>query len=72
MGRGVFRHVAMLWLSAFRLYSPSSREELKDRHMNSPYHRRPYQLTQNDSQDASAEQRYTPFPQSGLVVACLI
>ncbi|XP_056454011.1 enhancer of mRNA-decapping protein 4-like isoform X3 [Gadus chalcogrammus] len=33
-----------------------SREELKDRHMNSPYHRRPYQLTQNDSQDASAEQ----------------
>uniref|UniRef100_A0A8C4YXB0 Enhancer of mRNA-decapping protein 4 n=1 Tax=Gadus morhua TaxID=8049 RepID=A0A8C4YXB0_GADMO len=30
--------------------------ELKDRHMNSPYHRRPYQLTQNDSQDASAEQ----------------
>ncbi|KAK0149334.1 Enhancer of mRNA-decapping protein 4 [Merluccius polli] len=33
-----------------------SRDELKDRHMNSPYHRRSYQLTQNDSQDASAEQ----------------
>uniref|UniRef100_A0A8C5A609 Enhancer of mRNA-decapping protein 4 n=1 Tax=Gadus morhua TaxID=8049 RepID=A0A8C5A609_GADMO len=55
-GPSINRHVAMLWLSAFRLYSPSSREELKDRHMNSPYHRRPYQLTQNDSQDASAEQ----------------
>ena len=26
--------------------------------MSSPYHRRSYQLTQNDSQDASAEQRY--------------
>ncbi|KAM6946368.1 enhancer of mRNA-decapping protein 4 [Aplochiton taeniatus] len=33
-----------------------SREELKDRHMSSTYHRRSYQLTQNDSQDASAEQ----------------
>ncbi|KAJ3596303.1 hypothetical protein NHX12_002712 [Muraenolepis orangiensis] len=33
-----------------------ARDELKDRHMNSPYHRRSYQLTQNDSQDASAEQ----------------
>ncbi|XP_030622392.1 enhancer of mRNA-decapping protein 4 [Chanos chanos] len=33
-----------------------SREELKDRHMSSPYHRRTYHLAQNDSQDASAEQ----------------
>uniref|UniRef100_A0AAZ3R796 Enhancer of mRNA-decapping protein 4 n=1 Tax=Oncorhynchus tshawytscha TaxID=74940 RepID=A0AAZ3R796_ONCTS len=33
-----------------------SREEIKDRHMSSPYHRRTYHLTQNDSQDASAEQ----------------
>uniref|UniRef100_A0A8C7R7A4 Enhancer of mRNA-decapping protein 4 n=1 Tax=Oncorhynchus mykiss TaxID=8022 RepID=A0A8C7R7A4_ONCMY len=33
-----------------------SREEMKDRHMSSPYHRRTYHLTQNDSQDASAEQ----------------
>uniref|UniRef100_A0A673WL80 Enhancer of mRNA-decapping protein 4 n=1 Tax=Salmo trutta TaxID=8032 RepID=A0A673WL80_SALTR len=31
-------------------------EEIKDRHMSSPYHRRTYHLTQNDSQDASAEQ----------------
>uniref|UniRef100_A0A8C2JHX5 Enhancer of mRNA-decapping protein 4 n=1 Tax=Cyprinus carpio TaxID=7962 RepID=A0A8C2JHX5_CYPCA len=36
-----------------------SREEIKDRHISSPYHRRTYHLTQNDSQDASAEQRYT-------------
>uniref|UniRef100_A0A8C2JN19 Enhancer of mRNA-decapping protein 4 n=1 Tax=Cyprinus carpio TaxID=7962 RepID=A0A8C2JN19_CYPCA len=34
-------------------------EEIKDRHISSPYHRRTYHLTQNDSQDASAEQRYT-------------
>ena len=40
--------------------------------MNSPYHRRSYQLTQNDSQDASAEQRYFSFTQAGLVVACPI
>ncbi|XP_018559051.1 LOW QUALITY PROTEIN: enhancer of mRNA-decapping protein 4 [Lates calcarifer] len=33
-----------------------SREESKDRHMNSPYHRRSYHLTPNDSQDAGAEQ----------------
>ncbi|XP_028264072.1 enhancer of mRNA-decapping protein 4 isoform X2 [Parambassis ranga] len=33
-----------------------SREESKDRHLNSPYHRRSYHLTQNDSQDAAAEQ----------------
>ncbi|XP_063053515.1 enhancer of mRNA-decapping protein 4 isoform X3 [Engraulis encrasicolus] len=33
-----------------------SREDLKDRHISSPYHRRTYHLTQNDSQDASAEQ----------------
>lgn len=33
-----------------------SREEMKDRHISSPYHRRTYHLTQNDSQDASAEQ----------------
>uniref|UniRef100_A0A672MEP4 Enhancer of mRNA-decapping protein 4 n=2 Tax=Sinocyclocheilus grahami TaxID=75366 RepID=A0A672MEP4_SINGR len=33
-------------------------EEIKDRHISSPYHRRTYHLTQNDSQDASAEQRY--------------
>uniref|UniRef100_A0A674BQ91 Enhancer of mRNA-decapping protein 4 n=1 Tax=Salmo trutta TaxID=8032 RepID=A0A674BQ91_SALTR len=31
-------------------------EEMKDRHMSSPYHRRTYHVTQNDSQDASAEQ----------------
>uniref|UniRef100_A0A671PEP5 Enhancer of mRNA-decapping protein 4-like n=1 Tax=Sinocyclocheilus anshuiensis TaxID=1608454 RepID=A0A671PEP5_9TELE len=31
-------------------------EEIKDRHISSPYHRRTYHLTQNDSQDASAEQ----------------
>uniref|UniRef100_A0A8C7F2S7 Enhancer of mRNA-decapping protein 4 n=1 Tax=Oncorhynchus kisutch TaxID=8019 RepID=A0A8C7F2S7_ONCKI len=34
----------------------NSLEEMKDRHMSSPYHRRTYHLTQNDSQDASAEQ----------------
>lgn len=28
--------------------------------MSSPFHRRTYHLTQNDSQDASAEQRYAP------------
>ncbi|XP_052008788.1 enhancer of mRNA-decapping protein 4 isoform X2 [Xyrauchen texanus] len=33
-----------------------SREEIKDRHISSPYHRRTYHLNQNDSQDASAEQ----------------
>ncbi|XP_008284068.1 enhancer of mRNA-decapping protein 4 isoform X2 [Stegastes partitus] len=33
-----------------------SREEPKDRHLSSPYHRRSYHLTQNDSQDAGAEQ----------------
>ncbi|XP_026221079.1 enhancer of mRNA-decapping protein 4 isoform X1 [Anabas testudineus] len=33
-----------------------SRDESKDRHMSSPYHRRSYHLTQNDSQDAVAEQ----------------
>lgn len=33
-----------------------TREDLKERHMSSPYHRRTYHLTQNDSQDASAEQ----------------
>lgn len=33
-----------------------SRDELKERHVGSPYHRRSYHLTQNDSQDASAEQ----------------
>ncbi|KAF3854408.1 hypothetical protein F7725_022463 [Dissostichus mawsoni] len=33
-----------------------SREEAKDRHLNSPYHRRSYHLPQNDSQDAGAEQ----------------
>uniref|UniRef100_A0A4W4HA83 Enhancer of mRNA-decapping protein 4 n=1 Tax=Electrophorus electricus TaxID=8005 RepID=A0A4W4HA83_ELEEL len=31
-------------------------EDLKDRHLSPPYHRRTYHLTQNDSQDASAEQ----------------
>uniref|UniRef100_A0A7N6AXY4 Enhancer of mRNA-decapping protein 4 n=1 Tax=Anabas testudineus TaxID=64144 RepID=A0A7N6AXY4_ANATE len=31
-------------------------DESKDRHMSSPYHRRSYHLTQNDSQDAVAEQ----------------
>uniref|UniRef100_A0A671M715 Enhancer of mRNA-decapping protein 4 n=1 Tax=Sinocyclocheilus anshuiensis TaxID=1608454 RepID=A0A671M715_9TELE len=31
-------------------------EEIKDRYISSPYHRRTYHLTQNDSQDASAEQ----------------
>lgn len=33
-----------------------SREEPKDRHLSSPYHRRSYHLTQNDSQDPAAEQ----------------
>ncbi|XP_040893401.1 enhancer of mRNA-decapping protein 4 isoform X1 [Toxotes jaculatrix] len=33
-----------------------SREESKDRHLSSPYHRRSYHLTQNDNQDAAAEQ----------------
>lgn len=33
-----------------------SRDETKDRHLSSPYHRRSYHLTQNDSQDAAAEQ----------------
>ncbi|XP_068588037.1 enhancer of mRNA-decapping protein 4 [Cebidichthys violaceus] len=33
-----------------------SREEAKDRHLSSPYHRRSYHLTQNDNQDAGAEQ----------------
>lgn len=33
-----------------------SREEAKDRHLSSPYHRRSYHLTQNDSQDAGGEQ----------------
>ncbi|XP_042351769.1 enhancer of mRNA-decapping protein 4 [Plectropomus leopardus] len=33
-----------------------SREESNDRHLSSPYHRRSYHLTQNDSQDAGAEQ----------------
>ncbi|XP_044048820.1 enhancer of mRNA-decapping protein 4 isoform X2 [Siniperca chuatsi] len=34
----------------------SSREESKDRHLSSPYHRHSYHLTQNDSQDGGAEQ----------------
>ncbi|XP_062860187.1 enhancer of mRNA-decapping protein 4 [Trichomycterus rosablanca] len=33
-----------------------SRDDMKDMHMSSPFHRRNYHLTQNDSQDASAEQ----------------
>uniref|UniRef100_A0A669D575 Enhancer of mRNA-decapping protein 4 n=1 Tax=Oreochromis niloticus TaxID=8128 RepID=A0A669D575_ORENI len=33
-----------------------SREDSQDRHLSSPYHRRSYHLTQNDSQDAGAEQ----------------
>ncbi|XP_047452618.1 enhancer of mRNA-decapping protein 4 isoform X2 [Mugil cephalus] len=33
-----------------------SREESKERHLSSPYHRRSYHLTQNDSQDAGTEQ----------------
>uniref|UniRef100_A0A8C8HEW7 Enhancer of mRNA-decapping protein 4 n=1 Tax=Oncorhynchus tshawytscha TaxID=74940 RepID=A0A8C8HEW7_ONCTS len=44
------------WPAAQCLYLCISREEMKDRHMSSPYHRRTYHLTQNDSQDASAEQ----------------
>ncbi|KAK2918195.1 enhancer of mRNA-decapping protein 4 isoform X2 [Channa argus] len=32
-----------------------SREESKDRHMSSPYHRRSYHHTQNDNQDPGAE-----------------
>lgn len=35
----------------------SSREESNDRHLSSPYGRRSYHLTPNDSQDAGAEQR---------------
>lgn len=46
-------------ITLFWLFPSSSREEIKDRHISSPYHRRTYHLTQNDSQDASAEQRYT-------------
>uniref|UniRef100_A0A8C5H859 Enhancer of mRNA-decapping protein 4 n=1 Tax=Gouania willdenowi TaxID=441366 RepID=A0A8C5H859_GOUWI len=34
----------------------SSREESKDRHLSSPYHLHSYHLTQNNSQDAGAEQ----------------
>ncbi|XP_056273704.1 enhancer of mRNA-decapping protein 4 isoform X2 [Pseudoliparis swirei] len=34
-----------------------SRDESKDRHLGSPYHRRSYHLAHNDSQDAGAEQR---------------
>lgn len=33
-----------------------SRDESNDRHLSSPYHRRSYHLTQNDSQEAGAEQ----------------
>uniref|UniRef100_A0A7N9AYG5 Enhancer of mRNA-decapping protein 4 n=1 Tax=Mastacembelus armatus TaxID=205130 RepID=A0A7N9AYG5_9TELE len=33
-----------------------SREESKDRHLSSSYHRHSYHLTQNDSQDTGAEQ----------------
>ncbi|TKS73042.1 Enhancer of mRNA-decapping protein 4 [Collichthys lucidus] len=33
-----------------------SREESKDRHLSSPYHRRSYHLQQSDSQDAGGEQ----------------
>ncbi|XP_041852638.1 enhancer of mRNA-decapping protein 4 isoform X3 [Melanotaenia boesemani] len=33
-----------------------SREESKERHLSSSYHRRSYHLTQNDSQDGGAEQ----------------
>ncbi|XP_039619016.1 enhancer of mRNA-decapping protein 4 [Polypterus senegalus] len=34
----------------------SSREEVKEKHKTSPFHRHPYHLHQHDSQDASAEQ----------------
>ncbi|KAM9753090.1 LOW QUALITY PROTEIN: enhancer of mRNA-decapping protein 4 [Menidia menidia] len=33
-----------------------SREDAKDRHLGSPYHRRSFHLTQNDSPDGAAEQ----------------
>ncbi|MBN3311046.1 EDC4 protein, partial [Amia calva] len=33
-----------------------SREDLKEKHKTSPFHRHPYHLPQHDSQDASAEQ----------------
>uniref|UniRef100_A0A8D3DHX5 Enhancer of mRNA-decapping protein 4 n=1 Tax=Scophthalmus maximus TaxID=52904 RepID=A0A8D3DHX5_SCOMX len=33
-----------------------SREESKDRHLSSPFHRRSYHLSQNDSQDTGPEQ----------------
>uniref|UniRef100_A0A672GU42 Enhancer of mRNA-decapping protein 4 n=1 Tax=Salarias fasciatus TaxID=181472 RepID=A0A672GU42_SALFA len=36
--------------------SDCSRDESKDRHLSSPYHRRSYHLAQNDSPDAAAEQ----------------
>lgn len=36
--------------------SDCSREESKDRHLSSPYHRRSYHLPQNDSQDTGPEQ----------------
>uniref|UniRef100_A0A8C4S5Z3 Enhancer of mRNA-decapping protein 4 n=1 Tax=Erpetoichthys calabaricus TaxID=27687 RepID=A0A8C4S5Z3_ERPCA len=34
----------------------SSREDVKEKHKTSPFHRHPYHLHQHDSQDASAEQ----------------
>ncbi|CAN9499445.1 unnamed protein product [Ophioblennius macclurei] len=36
--------------------SDCSRDESKDRHLSSPYHRRSFHLAQNDSPDAAAEQ----------------
>ncbi|XP_029289521.1 enhancer of mRNA-decapping protein 4 isoform X2 [Cottoperca gobio] len=44
-----------------------SREEAKDRRLSSPYHRRTYHLTQNDSQDAGAEQSDPDDEVSSLV-----
>uniref|UniRef100_A0A667WLK4 Enhancer of mRNA-decapping protein 4 n=1 Tax=Myripristis murdjan TaxID=586833 RepID=A0A667WLK4_9TELE len=44
------------WPAAPDITRETRNKELKDRHMSSPYHRRLYHLSQNDSQDPSAEQ----------------
>lgn len=50
---GHVRRLTCVWI----LLCCSSREESKDRHLSSPYHRRSYHLQQSDSQDAGGEQR---------------
>ncbi|KAM8892967.1 enhancer of mRNA-decapping protein 4 isoform 2-T2 [Spinachia spinachia] len=46
-----------------------SREESQDRRLSSPYHRRSYHLTQNDSQDVGGEQSDPNDEGSGTVSA---